>query len=639
MRYRLSGLTIAITFVSCALIGTVGCGGKEPDVKVAVADRDAQHEKDARAKKAALEQAAREQAAKDKLAKEKAAKEEQAAKDQVAKDKTAKGDEKDKKDVIAKVDPPKEEVKPVVKDTPPKEEPSDPPKKEQPTKTKDVPLTPEIKKEKEKKDSKGTPTEPTEIGGKKFDYWLGKLKSLDPGEREDAMKAVCLFGPSKSYGAVPEIIAQLKKYPEFPVDLSVRVNGIVALTTIFEQSWTTRKDGPSPKHLDEALALYKRFMKDEQVIMKVRAVQGLRHLKDHARSKDVILKDVILKDVIPLCKYTGAWEVRKEAILTLVLLAVPDGKGGKSDAEAIKQLVKGGPVGVGSISDVSYFVRQTAIQGIAVLCQDNTSVPAELYNYTKIGISDPKEEVRLAALQALIALKEVMDKDPGRNQAFTKLDAHTTAEKNAILVLWTHATILKLKEPPPKSKEEKKHVDGLVSGLTDSDPMVRIQALNLIGGFGDKYKAQTLPFILPLVNDKETLIANAAMTATVQMQHYGPVSGKLRDKAPEVRLGALQLISAAGPTAKKACTTEVIKCLDQAIANSQNEMLPKEEKHNELTVADGAVSTLANIHAFDAISHLLQVGNNQKVNQSIRESAMEAVEHLRTILKEEKEKK
>jgi hypothetical protein len=68
-------------------------------------------------------------------------------------------------------------------------------------------------------------------------------------------------------------------------------------------------------------------------------------------------------------------------------------------------------------------------------------------------------------------------------------------------------------------------------------------------------------------------------------------------------------------------------------------MLPKEEKYNEITVADGAISTLANIHAFDAISHLLAIGNNQKVNQSIRESAMEAVEHLRTIQKEEKEKK
>ena len=70
---------------------------------------------------------------------------------------------------------------------------------------------------------------------------MKELASEDPSRREAAMKAITLFGPNKSYEAVPAIIAWMNKHkpPNDPIDLSMRVNGIIALSTIFKQTWAT----------------------------------------------------------------------------------------------------------------------------------------------------------------------------------------------------------------------------------------------------------------------------------------------------------------------------------------------------------------------------------------------------------------
>src|SRR5437763_1009975 len=82
------------------------------------------------------------------------------------------------------------------------------------------------------KDSKAPEfVEPTEVMGKTFKEWTKEIHAFDPSRREEAMKAVLLFGPNKAYEAVPEILKELSKHKLQPVDLSVRVNGTMALST------------------------------------------------------------------------------------------------------------------------------------------------------------------------------------------------------------------------------------------------------------------------------------------------------------------------------------------------------------------------------------------------------------------------
>src|ERR1035438_2165385 len=105
------------------------------------------------------------------------------------------------------------------------------------------------KKPKDKKDPDKSPTkdtskepktpeykEPTEVLGKTFSDWMKDMKSTDPSKREIAMKTIVQFGPKKAYEAVPEIIRQLERHTlkNQGIDLSMRVNGLIALTMILK---------------------------------------------------------------------------------------------------------------------------------------------------------------------------------------------------------------------------------------------------------------------------------------------------------------------------------------------------------------------------------------------------------------------
>ena len=177
---------------------------------------------------------------------------------------------------------------------------------------------------KDPKDPKYTePKEPTEIGGKSFAYWQQTLqKNKDPGKREEAIKAILLFGPNKAYEAVPDLLSELNKHFKTPRDLSVRVHSVSALTTIFRN-----KDKVDPKHVEAAFAVFKRYLTDPQVIMKITAVQSIPFLGPVSRGA--------LDEVITMTKDTSTWEVRKAAVQTLAMLATPDGKGAGPNAKGM----------------------------------------------------------------------------------------------------------------------------------------------------------------------------------------------------------------------------------------------------------------------------------------------------------------
>jgi hypothetical protein len=621
---------VATLFIFCGLtVGMVGCSN-DSSAKITPDEKEVKAKDEAKVNEAAKLAAAKELAAKEAAAKEVAAKE-LAEKELAAKILAAKE--------LAEKEPAKTpDVEPEVKKPAPKEiakeseiKPIQPEVvlKEKEPETKSLPTVSEPKKK-----EKGTPTEPAEVGGKSFEYWIGKLKSTDPCEREDAIKAVTMFGPNKAYSAVPSILAELKKHTsDTPIDLSVRVQGVAALATVFQHAWSSKKDGPDPKHLKEAVPILKRYMlTDDQAIVRVRALQAIPWLGPIAVGE--------IEDVIKVTAYRGTWEVRKEAIRTLVILAQPDGKGAPSNSRAIKHLVTGGVGGIGGMNDPAYQVRVTAIQGIAALCKGTGSIPQELY--TK-GLVDISPDVRLASMQALVTLKDDLnDKDtkPGALKALALRAASEKtpgSEKLPTLRLWTHASILAIRGKL-EGKVEDPHFDALLGGLSDPELSIKVTSLTLIGSFGDKTPRRALGPIIKLVEEKDASLAAAALVATVQLRQFAPVLGKLKDKAPEVRLNALQLISQAGSAARDECSKPVRTAVDEAIKHAANEMLCKDIKDQEVTLGETAIATLFFIHSFESESFLRAIADNPKGNANLKDAARDALEDFK-ILKKELEKK
>jgi hypothetical protein len=355
-------------------------------------------------------------------------------------------------------------------------------------------------KDKDKKDteSKKEPPEPTEYMGKDFKYWMTKLKDTkDPTHREEAMKAVLMFGPKKAQESVNEILKQLEKHKTLPtgVDLSVRVNGIMALSTVYKNTGP-----PQEQDFKRVYSLYKDFLiNDNQVIMKVRVLQGLPTLGPKAADA---IDDVIRYGV----KYTGTWEVRKEGIQTLTTLAAMqmiDSKEppNKNALIALKDSTKDG----------SYLVRMAAYQGIASLAQ--TKMPPDLYR----GLSDSSDQVKLASLRAIGAVSQMLDskghlKENDKIDIVKHLDDYLKVEKDKILKIWTYAAIITVTQKPNAQR-----LLPVVNLLDDKDLAVRMQALTIIGICGDKGKPIAYKAVLPLIYDSELGIAGAAMATLVQM--------------------------------------------------------------------------------------------------------------------------
>ena len=193
------------------------------------------------------------------------------------------------------------------------------------------------KKDNDKKEMQ----EITEFAGKDFLQWKAELKKADPAEREVAFRAIVMFPLRKVYTALPDILKELKRHnrPD-ALDLSVRVNGLIALGKIFQAKHSVpeeefiaymkeagkdadpkkikiyqEKMRADPAYITDALAIYRQSLRDDQIILKVRAVQTLPALLPDART--------LIPDVALVARDGSSWEVRKEGLICLAILAYP----------------------------------------------------------------------------------------------------------------------------------------------------------------------------------------------------------------------------------------------------------------------------------------------------------------------------
>src|SRR5262249_52433110 len=140
------------------------------------------------------------------------------------------------------------------------------------------------------------------------------MSSKDRSKGEKAIDTVQLFGP-RSYEALPALLAELEKHTvSFPIDISIRVHGVIALGNILGST----KD-PDPKHMDRAIKLLSKFLNDGQAAVRYQAVMSLGKLGPAAQATiPALLKSL---------REPGTWEVRQAAAMALGSVAMdPTGK-------------------------------------------------------------------------------------------------------------------------------------------------------------------------------------------------------------------------------------------------------------------------------------------------------------------------
>lgn len=452
-------------------------------------------------------------------------------------------------------------------------------------------------KKKEEGGKDKAPATPTEFMGKGYDAWRKELKSLDPSKRETAMKAVLMFDMDKATEAIPDIIADISRHPKkVTIDLAVRVNGVMALNTYFGHLAQNKKK-PDPKLIKEVLPIYRVGLKDSQAIMKVRALQGLQYLGPAAHD--------LLDDVIVLARDPSTWEVRKEAIPMLVMLAYhektpPEPKAMialKNSADKEKEL--------------SYMVRVVAVSGLGILGKD-----ASIVDLRRALEGDPSKEVRMAAAQAFVHarekampdLKKAINEQPNKEVRIVAVQAYGVAGKEkALPELRKHLD--------DKEKEVRLMVINTISALTDAmDPAAKEITKKALAA---RLSVEKEPIVLIWLN-----MGIMNINHKCDKTHMEPILNRLTDKDALVRVQAFQALRACGKEAPPFAMEPLLQLA--------------EGTDHELVIA--ALETLVLTQAYESIPRLEKLMKNGK-DQDIRQSAETAIDNLNLIKAQEKKLK
>jgi hypothetical protein len=362
---------------------------------------------------------------------------------------------------------------------------------------------------------------PEFVLGQRFDYWVKKLHSDDPSEREISMKNILFFGAEKAYEAVPDIIAEVKGHGKpgtagytTNIDLSVRVNGIQTLSTIFRY-----KQNPDKKLLKDAYDQYKLALKSDHVILRMQTMKALPYLGPVAREA--------FDDVLKLGKDSVSWEIRWEAIPVLMALASPEVPAGPThpNAPRAEKHFKNRTKWDTKFADAenSYLVRQAAVQAIAAFWISGNGLPKEVMN----GMYDPSLPVRLTALQCIAGISHKMSV-PEKKEAEKQVNEYLALEKEKALNMWAHATIMTIQK-----KVTPGEINPILKKLPDNNETdLRLLALQIIGMLGADAKPLALPDVLSLIKgDPEIGIRVAAIQCCVSMHaiEIKPVLQKIVD--------------------------------------------------------------------------------------------------------------
>lgn len=309
-----------------------------------------------------------------------------------------------------------------------------------------------------KKDKSKKPPEEstrTEFAGKSVEEWIRAISSRDRSKGEVAIRTVQGFGP-RSYEAIPALLAELEKHtPSVPVDISIRLNAVIALGNIFASF-----DDPQPKHVERALKVLNRLLHDSQAVVRTQSALALGKMGPAAARA--------IPGLLTTLHDRGTWEARQAAAMAL-------GSVGRSAG-------KTGP----------------AIDAIAGLGR-------------ALG-TEPTSATRLAIVQSLGSLGQGAAPSH-QKQLMRYLEPVTsTREPEPAVRIWAHMAIMALDREIAEPR-----LASIARMLDNSDPLVRVQAAQALGSCGAKARSAVRP-LTDALKDKQPDVVMTSLWALGQME-------------------------------------------------------------------------------------------------------------------------
>jgi HEAT repeat protein len=295
------------------------------------------------------------------------------------------------------------------------------------------------------------------ILGKNLSQWVEEIKDRDKGKAENAIRTVILFGQQDAQRAVPVMVAEMKKPP--PIDTSIRVNITIALGVIL--SGDPKEFDFNPKDKQDAVAVLKRALTDNQSIVKMRAAEALGRMGWDAR------------DAVPALILTSkdqfTWETRCASALALGAVARdPEGKT-RPDKNAIQALYN-------LLQDETAQVKLAAVKSLAQLGPHKDKEDLKLLNryLDPVALKDRDKSVRVWAEMTLMASNGVDEKRLRHIGTLLHSPDDVTARVQAANALGR------------VGQEAASQVDNLLKALKDSDEEVVGWAAWALGRMGTK---------------------------------------------------------------------------------------------------------------------------------------------------------
>jgi len=320
-----------------------------------------------------------------------------------------------------------------------------------------------------KEDKKLTAPVVDELGGKTLDQWLKEFKTAkDPSKVENAIRTILLFGPDSAQGALPHLLAILRKHSAAnPIDTSVRVNAAIALGVIRGHS----KELPDEKYLTESVTLLTRLLRDNERIVRYRAAEALGYFGPDAKGA--------IPDLLYTARDPATWETRQAAVYALGAVAA-DKKNGPP-LKVLEALYH-------ALRDSASRVRMTAVQSLARL-------------------GPPADKVQRLALERELEPVAKSDLDP-------------------TVQIWAHLAIMSLKQ-----KVEDWRLTVIGKMLSSPDLSTRSQAAQALAALGSQAKKE-VPRLQAALGDPDPGVVGWCILALASMgKDAGPAVERLRQIA------------------------------------------------------------------------------------------------------------
>ncbi len=379
-----------------------------------------------------------------------------------------------------------------------------------------------------KKENEGTLSE---IGGKSLKQWVEQIGHKDPSKRVSAIKTVLLFGPEPAKAAVPALIAALKKHrpkADAYVDASVLVNAPVSLATIL-----IHLKKPDAEHNKEAIGVLTSLINDAQITVRLTAIQAITRFGPMA------------KEAIPnLIKKTTdfyTWETRHAAVQALGVVAWDKEKGPSNlVTDALYQSAQ---------KDGSAEVRLAAIHALMNLGVPNSPNHKITAEHKLVAVATGDSD-RIVRIHAYLALYDKEEKAKAKNKVRRAAIAKYLQDAQAV-VRAEAAKALSLMKDAAQDQ-----LPALLAAIQDTESGVRAAAIWAVGAMSKTTAARA--GIGALLEDPEPLMRLEAvkvlgnMGADAKDQLPALVKVATADKEPDIRGLAIFAIAAMGVAADPA---------------------------------------------------------------------------------------